>query len=191
MAILKIARLGNPVLLRRAAPVTDPLAPEIRRLVTDMIETLAEGGGVGLAAPQVHESLRCFIYRVPESRASGVPDDEAQPFSVVINPEIVETSPVMVDGWEGCLSIPGMSVRVRRSTRILIRGQDVSGTWFTRQAAGFHARVIQHEFDHLEGLLTIGRLTDWRLIGFNEEIARDRPCIEALAAAVDEEGNVA
>jgi len=175
--------MGHPVLLRRAEPVEDPSAPDTRHLITDMIETLADAGGVGLAAPQVHESRRLFIYRVPESRVSGMVDDVVRPLSVVINPEILESSEEAAADWEGCLSIPGLSVRIRRPMRIVLRGQDASGEWFTRKASGFHARVIQHEFDHLEGILTLARLTDWRMIGFNEEIVRYRPTIEALGEA--------
>ena len=175
MAILKIARLGHPVLLQRAAPVEDPLAPEIRRLIADMTETLADAGGVGLAAPQVHVPLRLFIYFVPERRASGLPDDGARDLGAVINPEIAVVSAGTVTDWEGCLSIPGLTAAVPRAARIMLTGQDAAGACFTRPASGFHARVIQHEADHLDGVLYLSRMADLRLIGYTEEISRFGP----------------
>ncbi|HET9148121.1 MAG TPA: peptide deformylase [Acetobacteraceae bacterium] len=181
MAILKIARMGHPVLLRRAEPVTDPAAPEIRRLIADMAETLADAGGVGLAAPQVHVPLRLFIYFVPQGRAGGGADDEVRPLSVVINPEITEPSGESEMGWEGCLSIPGLTAAVPRASRIVLTGTDETGARFRRPAAGFHARVIQHEADHLDGILYLSRMRDHRLIGYNEEIIRFRPEYDALA----------
>lgn len=170
MAILKIARLGHPVLYRRAEPIDDPTAPELRRLVADMIETLEDAGGVGLAAPQVHVPLRIFLYRVPEQRASH--GEAARPLSVVINPEVVERSAETESDWEGCLSIPGFSALVERPAQIALRGVDGAGKRFTRRAAGFHARVIQHEADHLDGILYPDRLTDPRAMGFTEEMGR-------------------
>lgn len=170
MAILKIARLGHPILYRRADPVKDPAAPALRRLIADMIETLEDAGGVGLAAPQVHVSLRLFLYRVPEQRASH--GEGARSLSVVINPEIVERSAETEDGWEGCLSIPGLTALVPRAVRIVLRGTDAAGDAFSRPAAGFHARVIQHEADHLDGILYPSRLADPRTMGFSEEMAR-------------------
>ena len=170
MAILKIARLGHPVLYRRAEPIDDPTAPELRRLIADMTETLEDAGGVGLAAPQVHVPLRLFLYRVPEQRASH--GEGAQPLSVVINPEIVERSAETESDWEGCLSIPGFSALVERPVRIALRGMDATGRRFSRRAAGFHARVIQHEADHLDGILYPARLTDPRAMGFTEEMGR-------------------
>ncbi len=180
MAILKLTKLGHPVLARPAVPIADATDPDIQRLIADMIETLDDAGGVGLAAPQVHQSLRLFIYRVPEHRATGGPEDSAQALSVVINPQIIEVSAEMEDAWEGCLSIPGLTGKVRRPARIVLRGQDATGAQFTRAATGFHARVIQHEADHLEGIVYLARLADPRALGFNEEIGRHRPAIEEL-----------
>jgi peptide deformylase len=175
MAILKIARMGHPVLLRRAAPVDDPAAPEIRRLIADMAETLEDAGGVGLAAPQVHVPLRLFIYFLPERRASGGPDDEARPLGAVINPELSALSAETVIDWEGCLSIPGLTAMVPRASSLTLSAHDETGARFTRPASGFHARVIQHEADHLDGVLYLSRMQDHRLIGYNEEITRFRP----------------
>jgi peptide deformylase len=180
MAILKLARMGHPVLLARAAPVPDPTAPELHRLLADMIETLEDSGGVGLAAPQVHESLRLFIYKVPERRASGAPGDTARPLAAVINPELTLDPGEPVEDWEGCLSIPGLTALIPRAPSVTLRGFDASGNPFTRQASGFHARVIQHEFDHLEGILYPSRMHDLRRLGFNEEIARFRDDLLAL-----------
>lgn len=181
MAILKIARMGHPVLLQRAASVDDPEAPEIRRLLADMTETLADAGGVGLAAPQVHVPLRLFIYFVPAHRTSAADGDEARPIGAVINPEITETSDAKEMGWEGCLSIPGLTAVIPRAARIILTGTDESGAAFRRPASGFHARVIQHETDHLDGILYLSRMRDHRLIGYNEEIIRFRPHYDALS----------
>jgi peptide deformylase len=172
MAILKIARMGHPVLLRRCDPVPDPGAPEIRRLVADMIETMEDAPGVGLAAPQVHVPLRLFVFRVPAERGGGDPHEQAMGTTVLINPELALIGEERVLGWEGCLSIPGLRAAVPRAARIRYRGVDSDGTVIEREAAGFHARVVQHEYDHLDGILYTMRLTDHRLFGFTEEINR-------------------
>lgn len=180
MAILKLARMGHPVLLNRAAPVTDPTAPDIIRLLADMAETLDDAGGVGLAAPQVHVPLRLFIYKVPERRTTGAEGDVAQPLTVVINPELTLHPGGLTEDWEGCLSIPGMTALIPRAPHLTLRATDATGAEFTRKAAGFHARVIQHEADHLDGRLYPTRMRDVRMIGFNEEIARFRAEILAI-----------
>jgi peptide deformylase len=156
MAILKIARMGHPVLRRRADPVADPTDPEIHRLIADMAETLADIGGAGLAAPQVHVPLRVVIFQVPEHRLSGRPEDQAQQ-------EL---------GWEGCLSVPGLKGAVPRYSRIRYRGLAPDGGAIDRSVEGFHARVVQHECDHLDGVLYPQRMTDMRLLMFVEEGAR-------------------
>lgn len=167
--ILKIARMGHPVLMSPARPVADPQAPEIRRLVADMLDTLADARGAGLAAPQVHVPLRLVIFRVPAERAEG---GEALPPSVLINPVIEPQGEEVVEGWEGCLSLPGLMGRVPRFTRIRYRGLDLDGRAIDRQAEGFHARVVQHECDHLDGVLYPMRMTDLATLGFVEEIQR-------------------
>lgn len=172
MAILKIARMGHPVLLRRCDPVSDPGAPEIRRLVADMIETMEDAPGVGLAAPQVHVPLRLFVFRVPDGRSGDDPDDTPAGNSVLINPEIELLSDDRVLRWEGCLSIPGLRAAVPRAPRIRYRGVDCDGNRIERQVSGFHAGVVQHEYDHLDGILYPMRMTDFRLFGFNEELIR-------------------
>ncbi len=172
MAILKIARMGHPVLLARAAPVADPGAPEIRRLVADMIETMEDAQGAGLAAPQVHVPLRLFVFRVPPGRTVEGDGDGEMGNTVVINPELEMLGDGMVLRWEGCLSIPGMRAAVPRHVRVRYRGVDTDGNPVGADASGFHAGVVQHENDHLDGILYPMRMTDFRLFGFNEELAR-------------------
>jgi peptide deformylase len=172
MAILKIARMGNPVLLRKCDPVADPGAPEIRRLVADMMQTMEDAPGVGLAAPQVYQPLRLFVFRVPGGRASEDPDDLELGNTVLINPSVDLIGEERVLGWEGCLSIPDLRAAVPRATRIRYRGVDCDGTVIEREVSGFHARIVQHEYDHLDGILYTMRMTDFRYFGFNEELNR-------------------
>jgi peptide deformylase len=172
MAILKIARMGHPVLLQRCEPVPDPGAPEIRRLVADMMETMEDAPGVGLAAPQVYVPLRLFVFRVPGERREDDPDDLPVGNSVLINPELTLLSDERVLNWEGCLSIPGLRAGVPRSPRVRYRGVDCDGNVVEREVSGFHARIVQHEYDHLDGILYTMRMTDFRLFGFSEELSR-------------------
>ncbi len=171
MAILKIARMGHPVLLQRAEPVPDPTAPEIRRLVADMIETMEDASGAGLAAPQVHVPLRLFVFRVPAARI-GADEGGPVPNTVVINPELELLGDEMVMRWEGCLSIPGLRAAVPRHARVRYSGVDTAGRPVGAEAGGFHAGVVQHEHDHLDGILYPMRMHDFRHFGFTEELAR-------------------
>jgi peptide deformylase len=183
MAILKIARMGHPVLRRRAAEVDDPTAPAIRRLVDDMHETLADAGGVGLAAPQVHVPLRVVIFIVPATRA-GSEDEAAEdgplPLTVLINPVIEPLEPDTEVGWEACLSVPGLTGAVPRYRRIRFSGVDLAGAPIERIAGGFRARVVQHEVDHLDGVLYPMRMDDLSLLMFTEELRHGVP--DAAAA---------
>ncbi len=172
MAILKIARMGHPVLLRKAEPVADPDAPEIRRLVADMIDTMMDAPGVGLAAPQVYQPLRLFVFRVPASRETQDPDDTQIANTVLINPTVELLGEERVLGWEGCLSIPELRAAVPRAARIRYRGVDCDGNVIEREVSGFHARVVQHEYDHLDGILYPMRMTDFRHFGFTDELDR-------------------
>jgi len=181
MAILKIARMGHPVLLRECEPVTDPGAPDIRRLVADMMETMEDAPGVGLAAPQVYHPLRVLVFRVPSGRAADDPDDSengsppgGNPIgnTVLINPTLEFLGEERELGWEGCLSIPGLRAAVPRARHIRYRGVDCDGNMIERTASGFHARVVQHEYDHLNGVLYTMRMTDFRHFGFAEELER-------------------
>ncbi len=172
MAILKIARMGHPVLLTRAEPVADPTSPEIRRLVADMIETMEDAAGAGLAAPQVHVPLRLFVFRVPPGRTQPAEGDGEMPNTVVINPELELLGEEKVLRWEGCLSIPGLRAAVPRHTRVRYSGVDTDNRPVGALATGFHAGVVQHEFDHLDGILYPMRMNDFTQFGFNEELAR-------------------
>lgn len=172
MAILKIARMGHPVLAKRAEAVADPSAPGIRRLVGDMIETMIDANGAGLAAPQVHVPLRLFVFRVPGERREDDPEDLPVGNTVLINPTVELLSEQRVVNWEGCLSIPGLRAGVPRSPRVHYRGVDCDGNVTERTVSGFHARVVQHEYDHLDGILYTMRMTDFRLFGFSEELGR-------------------
>ena len=172
MAILKIARMGHPVLRGKAEPVANPTAPEISELIADMTETLADIGGAGLAAPQVHVPLRVVIFAVPAERISGRPDDRAQELTAIINPVIEPLGDDRELGWEGCLSVPGLKGAVPRFARIRYCGVAPDGTPIDRSVEGFHARVVQHECDHLDGVLYPQRMTDLRLLMFVEEGAR-------------------
>jgi peptide deformylase len=172
MAILKIARMGHPVLRQRAADVADPMAPEIKRLVADMAETMKDADGAGLAAPQVHVPLRVALFHVPPGRVSGVEGDSPQGLTVLINPVLEPLGPEMELGWEGCLSVPGMIGAVRRYKQLRYRGVDRDGAPIDRTVSGFHARVVQHECDHLDGILYPSRISDMRLFGFVEEMRK-------------------
>jgi peptide deformylase len=174
MAILKIARMGHPVLLATAEPVPDPGAPEVRRLVADMIETMNDANAAGLAAPQVHMPWRLFVFRVGAERSSGLPGDEPTGPVVLINPQITALDEEMALGWEGCLSIPGMRAAVPRHLRIRYEGVDCDNRPIQAEVAGIHARVVQHEYDHLNGVLYPMRVTDFRLFGYDDELTRAR-----------------
>jgi peptide deformylase len=183
MSILKIARMGHPVLRSVAAPVADPTSSEIKRLVADMIETLEDIGGAGLAAPQVHVGRRVVMFKVPAERTTGLPDDLAQALTVLVNPEIEPLPGPLELGWEGCLSVPGLRGAVPRHQRIRYRGITPEGATIEREVEGFHARVVQHECDHLDGILYPQRMTDHRLLVFIEEWQRHPIDLAALADA--------
>lgn len=172
MALLKIARMGNPVLRARAAEIADPTAPAVRRLVDDMIETMEDAGGTGLAAPQVHVPLRLVVFFVGPGRLTDLPGDTEQDLTVLINPVIEPVGDERAFGWEGCLSVPLLRGAVPRHLRIRYRGLGLDSRPIEREVAGFHARVVQHECDHLDGILYPQRMTDHRLLMFVEEWQR-------------------
>jgi peptide deformylase len=159
-------------LLQKCEPVKHPGDPEIRRLVADMMETMEDASGAGLAAPQVHVPLRLFVFRVSDVRGQEDPDDTPVGNTVVINPEIEFLSDQRVLRWEGCLSIPGLRAAVPRAPRIRYRGVDCDGNPVERVVSGFHAGVVQHEYDHLDGILYPMRMRDFALFGFTEELTR-------------------
>jgi peptide deformylase len=178
MAILKIARMGHPVLNRPAEPVADPGAPDIRGLVDDMIETMEDAGGTGLAAPQVHVPRRVVVFFIGAERASheaasaDQPEDGVGPvpLTILINPEVEPLGDEMALGWEACLSVPGLAGEVPRHTAIRYRGLTLNGDLIEREATGFHARVVQHECDHLDGMLYPRRMTDLSRLVFTSEM---------------------
>lgn len=168
MAVLPIARMGQPVLRMAAAPVADPKAAEIRSLAENMIETMEAAPGVGLAAPQVFQPLRIVVFKVPEGRqAEG--EEAFSGTHVLINPEIELLEGPAVAGLEGCLSVPGLRGIVPRASRIRYRGYDLEGNRIEREASGFHARVVQHEYDHLDGHLYLDRVADSSHLFFESE----------------------
>jgi peptide deformylase len=172
MAILKIARMGHPVLSQRAQEVADPTAPEIRRLVADMVETMIDANGAGLAAPQVHVPLRLVVFQAPGERTEDTGEemfDHTAPLTVLINPVVEVLGAERDGGWEGCLSVPGLRGYVERPGHIRYRGHDHEGRPVERSARGFHARVVQHECDHLDGVLYPQRMDDLSKLIFESE----------------------
>ncbi len=172
MAIRNIAKMGNPVLKRAARAVSDPTSPEIRALVADMVETMEDANGAGLAAPQVHEDVRVVIFHVPAERATDAPEDKPEPLTVLINPVIEPLTEERELGLEGCLSVPGFVGAVPRFTKIRYSGYGLDGEKIEREASGFHARVVQHECDHLDGILYPQRMEGLSLFGYVEEVRR-------------------
>lgn len=162
--IREVLRMGDPRLLRISAPVQDFGTPELLGLIADMRDTMAHLNGAGLAAPQIGVPLRVVIFGVQHN--SRYPDAEDVPQTVLINPVITPLGKDMEDGWEGCLSVPGMRGVVPRWKRLHYSGFDAAGHAFERDAEDFHARVVQHECDHLDGVLYPMRLKDMRLFGY-------------------------
>ena len=174
MAILKIARMGHPVLGKRAESVSFPFAPGIRNLVRNMIETMIDANGAGLAAPQVHVPLRVVVFQAPQERTDpGLSQaeryDHTAPLTVLINPELEILDNETEGGWEGCLSVPGLRGYVERPAHVRYRGLDLEGQAVVRTARGFHARVVQHELDHLDGILYPSRMRDLKQLIFESE----------------------
>ena len=172
MALLKIARMGHPVLRDPASVVKDPTAAWVRRLVDDMVETMEDAGGTGIAAPQVRQPCRIVVFRVAGDRLTELPGDVPQDLTVLVNPVVETLGEERVLGWEGCLSVPGLRGVVPRHLRVRYRGTGLDGEVIEREVEGFHARVVQHECDHLEGILYPQRMTDHRLLVFLEELQR-------------------
>ena len=173
MSLLKIAKIGHPVLYKVAEKVAEPCSPKISGIVSDMIETLKDSGGIGLAAPQVHISKRIVVFYVPETRAGESRYDTAENLTIMINPEIEPLIDEKELDWEACLSVPDMMGCVLRYTRIRYRWIDLNGSSFERTAEGFHARAVQHECDHLDGILYPMKIDDLRFFGYTEEVKRN------------------
>jgi peptide deformylase len=175
MAILKVARMGHPVLRAKAEPIApgDIKSPRIQQLIDDMFETMSEYSGIGLAAPQIHESVRLFVAGVrnaPVTTPMG--DDADMPFITVINPEIVAMGETTALDWEGCLSIPDIRGKVQRPETIRLRAYDRKARKIELIASGLPARVIQHEADHLDGVLFFDRMTSFETLAFMDEFKR-------------------
>jgi peptide deformylase len=168
MAVRDVLRMGHPVLRERSKPVEAFGTAELLDLVGDMKETMAAKNGAGLAAPQIGVGQRVVIFGVQKN--PRYPDAEEVPFTVLVNPKIVLLTREVEEGWEGCLSVPGMRGLVPRYTRLRYSGYDEHGQPIEREAEGFHARVVQHECDHLDGILYPQRMTDLAKFGFNEEL---------------------
>ena len=167
MAILKVARMGHPVLRQRTQPL-DPAeigTPRIQRLIDDMFETMRDSRGIGLAGPQVHESVRLFVAGVDD------PDGGMAPV-VVINPAVTPIGSEVEEDWEGCLSIPDIRGRVPRAARVRLRALDRRGRPLALTADGFPARVLQHETDHLDGVLFFDRMRSFESVTFLDEYSR-------------------
>lgn len=166
MAVLEILRMGDPRLLEVARPISAFATRELDRLIRDMFDTMASAGGVGLAAPQVGVSLQLVIFGF--ERSERYPEAEPVPTTILINPVIEPIGEEMEEGWEGCLSVPGLRGVVPRLRRIRYRGFDPAGNPIAREAQGFHARVVQHECDHLSGMLYPMRVRDFSRFGFSD-----------------------
>jgi peptide deformylase len=177
MALLKIARMGHPVLTQVAQPVDDPGSKQLRQLIDDMAKTMADADGIGLAAPQVYRPLRVILFLDADNRDAA----PGRAPIALINPVIEPLGGSIVAGLEGCLSIPGLRGIVPRYERIGYRGLNRKGKVIEREASGLHARVVQHEVDHLDGILYPMRMSDLRELSFESELKH------LLAADLEEE----
>lgn len=168
MAVRTVLRMGDSRLLEASRPVERFDTPELLALIADMDDTMRSLNGAGLAAPQIGVGLQVAIFGV--ERNPRYPDVEPVPYTVLINPTLAPLGEEMEEGWEGCLSVPGMRGLVPRYRRLRYRGYDQHGKPIDRSVDGFHARVVQHEYDHLAGILYPMRIRDLRNFGFNEEL---------------------
>ncbi len=169
MAVLRIAKMGNPVLSQVAAPVADPTAPEIRKLAADMRDTIEDIGASGLAAPQVFVSQRVVVYRIIASRIPEGSGLEPRPWTVMVNPVIKPKTDKKTLVWERCLSVPGLHGKVPRFSHIAISYQGLDGRSVSHDAHSSWAALLQHECDHLDGIVYPMRMTDLRLLAYNDE----------------------
>lgn len=168
MAVRKVLRMGEPFLLQRANEIKEFDTAELHQLVEDMLDTMAACDGAGLAAPQIGVDKRLVIFGVEDN--PRYPDAEQVPLTVLINPIIEPLSDEMDIAWEGCLSVPGMRGAVPRYTQIRYTAKDQFGGLIDCSVSGFHARVVQHEYDHLDGILYPQRIKDMRYFGYTEEL---------------------
>jgi len=173
MAARPVLRYGDPRLLQPSAPLDPVDAPRLGPLLEDLWDTMEARGGVGIAAPQIGEFVRVVVFGIEHSER--YPAAPPVPRTVLVNPVVEPLDDAMEEGWEGCLSVPGMRGLVPRHLRIRYRGLDEHGQPLSREADGFHARVVQHECDHLDGVLYPLRVRDLRNFGFEEELAGMQP----------------
>ena len=171
MAIKPVLRMGEPLLFAKAEPVARFDTPELHALIQDMHDTMAQMNGAGIAAPQIGVSLRVVIFGVGSN--PRYPDAEQVPYTVLINPVLSPVGDVLEDGWEGCLSVPGMRGVVPRYTRLHYTGFGQFGQPIDRLVSGFHARVVQHECDHLDGILYPMRIQDLTNFGYTDILFPD------------------
>lgn len=176
MAVRLVLRMGDPLLLQQAKAVEQFDTPELRELVRDMEDTMRAKNGAGIAAPQIGVSLQVVIFGVGVN--PRYPDAEAVPYTVLVNPLLEPIGTDMEDGWEGCLSVPGLRGLVPRYKQLHYRGFDQFGSEIDRTVCGFHARVVQHECDHLAGILYPMRIRDLRSFGFNEVLFPDQNLVD-------------
>lgn len=168
MAIKSIVKLGNKLLATPSRPVEQFATPELFNIIKDMQDTMNDQGGVGIAAPQIGYNQRIVMFGFEHNER--YPKEESVPLTILINPAIEILSEDMTDAWEGCLSIPGLRGLVPRYMQIQYHGYDALGNFFSRKAEGFHARMVQHECDHLDGILYPQRIKDMRFFGFEDEL---------------------
>ncbi|WP_273428295.1 peptide deformylase [Chitinibacter tainanensis] len=173
MAVREIVRMGDPRLQRQAQPVTEFATAALSELITDLQDTMQAQGGVGIAAPQIGVDLQVVIFGL--TRSERYPEAESVPFTVLINPQLTPLGEEEVLGWEGCLSVPGLRGEVPRWAQLRYQGFDQFGVPIDRTVSGFHARVVQHECDHLWGVLYPQRIRDLQRFGFTEVLFPTRP----------------
>ena len=166
MPVKPVLKMGEPLLLQKAEPITEFDTPELHALIKDMEDTMAHMNGAGIAAPQIGVSKRVVIFGVGHN--PRYPDADQVPYTVLINPVLTPVGVELEDGWEGCLSVPGMRGVVPRYERLQYTGFDQYGNKIDRLVSGFHARVVQHECDHLDGILYPMRIRDLAQFGFTE-----------------------
>lgn len=176
MAIKPVLKMGDPILLEVAKKVEKFDSPELDELIQDMRETMESLNGAGLAAPQIGIGLQVVIFGIEAN--VRYPDAEEIPFTILINPEITPLTQEMEEDWEGCLSVPGLRGKVPRFTRLRYQGMDQQGRFIDRSVTGFHARVVQHECDHLSGILYPMRIKDFRSFGYTEVLFPNQHLID-------------
>jgi peptide deformylase len=185
VAVLRIAKMGNPVLLQKAAPVEDPTAPEIRRLAADMQDTIEDIGASGLAAPQVFVSKRVVVYRIIAARIPPGSGLQPRSWTVMVNPVIQAKSEAKTPVWERCLSVPGLHGKVPRFMNVAISYFDLDGKKHGHDATSSWAALLQHECDHLDGIVYPMRMTDLSLLAFNDEPGPLAKEVSASAKGID------